>query len=168
MNVLDKLVFNLQTIATISKGKRIGTVKEFIIIEDDSPVQGFWRWKNAESRDKAVSIICREVRTTIAFAEYILEIMSILTLLPVADEGQASGERLRVIEHTQELKKIQEALVGAAVGINNISQTYYTDADVSGHLQPLITEMHGCGLRITTAVLRVSGWGYQSGMVPRQ
>ncbi len=151
MNVLDKLVYNLQTIATISKGRRIGTAKEFIIIEDDSPIQGFWRWMNAESRDKAVSIICREVRTVIAFAEYILEIISMITLPAAGDD-----ERAAVVDKYQlrvrELKKIQESLLGAAVGINNICQTYYTDADVAGHLLPLITEIHSCSLRITMAI----------------
>ncbi len=139
MNVLDKLVFNLQTIATIPKGRRIGTAKEFLIVEGESPMASFWRWKNAESRDKAVTAICKEVRTTIAFAEYILEIMHIIPQLP---GGEYVSETYK--KHSADVKKIYEALLGAVIGINNLCSTYDADADVSGHLHPLISEIYKC------------------------
>ncbi len=73
MTVLEKLLFNLQTLAAVPKGKRICTTKEFINIEDDSVIQGFWRWKNADSRDKAIKCISKEIHTIIMISLYILE-----------------------------------------------------------------------------------------------
>ncbi len=156
MNVLDKLIFNLQTIATIPRGRRIGTAKEFLVIEDDSPIQSFWRWKNAESRDKAVIAICKEIRTIIAFAEYMLEIIQTVPSLPAAADDRGTegpmGSITSYKRHSADLKKIYVALLGAVTGINNLCITYDSDADVAGHLRPLFSEIHICVQRILTVI----------------
>jgi hypothetical protein len=163
MNVLDKLLFNLHTIAGVPKGKRIGTTKEFIIIEEESPMQGFWRWKYSDSRDKAASCICREVRTIIVMAQYLLEskyLVGIEATAPPASEGssrpvQNISAQDFLSERTSRLlnlKKIRLSLIGAAVGVNNICQTYEIDANFAGNLRPLVAEINGCAMMIGIAL----------------
>lgn len=147
MNVLDKLLFNLQTIASVPKGKRIGTTKEFIVIEEESPMQGFWRWKYSDSRIIASRCICREVRTTIVMAQYILE-STYLAMPESPPTDFLVGRASRIIT----LKKIRIGLIGAATGVNNICQTYESDADFAGNLRPLISEINTCVATITTTL----------------
>lgn len=135
MNTLDKLLFNLQTIANIPKGGRLNTTKEFIGLEEETLLQGFWRRYNADSRDKAVAAICREVRTVIMIANYVVESVHI-----VGDNDQSDMRNRRYIE----IKKIGFCLTGASRGISNICQTYSADSDVIGNLAPLIEEINEC------------------------
>lgn len=130
MNPLDKVLFNLHTLASVPKGGRISTCKEFIVIEEIAFMQGYWRWLNAESRDRAIVVICREVRTSIMFAQYISESFHLFS-----DNPQR-------IVRVAELEKIKDALAGASIGISNICYTY--DEDVSGNLTPLVDEIANC------------------------
>ncbi len=132
MNVLDKLLFNLNTIAGVPRGCRIDTTKEFIVIEEDSMMQGLWRKMNADSRQKTIGRISREVRSTIMFATYILDCYAFY----VDTAPQLRTQRII------ELKKIRIALIKVNKGIENICQTY--DADVAGHLGPVSTEAREC------------------------
>lgn len=161
MNVLDKLLFNLHTIASIPKGSRISTAKEFIIIEDDSIMQGVWRKMNADSRDKAVASICREIRTTIAIAYYIMESHHLFAesrVLPddincdvaISSTLPPNARDKRI----NDIKKIKAGLLGANHGIDAICQTY-EDADVSGHLKPLIGEIVECSDHISRLLIEL-------------
>jgi len=144
MNTLDRLLFDLQTLSDIPRGRRISTAKEFIIIEDASLMQGLWRRVSAESRDKAVVTICREVRSTIFIAQLIME-----SYLVHRDEDNqfmdlsTAGENNRRTR-LKELKKINAGLIGANRGINTLCETYDSDADVSGRLVPLIGNIAEC------------------------
>jgi hypothetical protein len=156
MNVLDKLLFNLQTIANIPHGRRISTSKEFIVIEPDSVMQGYWRWQRSESRDKAVLAVCREVRTTITIAGYIAEShyfyadpereLTFDTIIAHSD-----GRAKRVAE----MKKIRLSLLAASDGVGALCITYQGDADVSGHLHPLSGEIVDCVARLTTLLIEL-------------
>ena|ERR1700744_841792 len=160
MDVLDKLLFNLQTIASVQKGKKISTVKEFIIIEDNSLTQGFWRWKYADSRDKTVNHICREVRTTIAMAAYISECQVLFTEKQPLNESNydiAINTKSVLLRDRRvgELKKIRSGLLAAKEGISNICYTYSADADVSGRLKPLIDEICDCMTALTQLLINI-------------
>ncbi len=146
MDILDKLLFNLNTIASVPRGKRLNTAKEFIMIEDDGPLQGLWRWKRADSRGRTVHVVCNEVRTLITIADHMLENIAAGPRPIESSEGR----------HIDNLKRIRGALVFAGVGISNICHTYDSDTNVSGHLQPVIIEMQACASRIATALSALS------------
>jgi hypothetical protein len=135
MNVLDKTLFNLHTISTIPVGKRISTAKEFITIDETNTGQWFWRWLAGDSRAKAIIAICREVHFTIAISQYIVESMDILKSL-------SGNEQVNGIysARVKDLRKIHRDLSGAVQGVKNLCETYRGDADVLGHLSPLIDE----------------------------
>lgn len=151
MDILDKLLYNLQTIANIPKGRRISTAKEFIRIDTDSPFQGIWRWKRVDSRDKAMQAIGREVRTVIVISKYIME----SHLLTCADARFAAARDERI----NELKKIHHGLLEANRGIDNICQTYHDDANIGASLKPLIGEISGCLTAISIALAASAGMG---------
>ncbi len=140
MDVLDKLLFNLKTISGIPQGKKICTSKEFIIIDDGSIAQGFWRWKNAECRDKAVLFICREIRTIIAFSQLVMESRWF------APGQETSPQRPQKAE---DLKKIYTSLHNVRQGVANICYTYKDDADVTGHFAPIDKEILACNRLIS-------------------
>lgn len=146
MDVLDKLLFNLRTIANISKGKRISTAKEFIVIDEDSLLQPITRWRAGDTRDKAVQVICREVRTVIKLSSYIMESRFLYSCdAPNADDKLAT---IRTPLHTKkderinELKKVWSILAETNYGIDNICETYRDDANVLAYLKPLIDEIN--------------------------
>ncbi len=176
MAVLEKLLYNLRTLAAIPKGRRIGTTKEFIVIEEDSPMQGVWRWKNSDSREAARKCICREVQTTITLAAYAMESIYLVKSLPPAAPSAPTTLASKDKEHytlapkgdnssdcddvalarevrIENLKKIRAALLMASVGINNICQTYETDANFAGHLRPLLVDINNCTATITTLMV---------------
>lgn len=136
MNVLDKLLFNLQTIAGIPRGRRISTAKEFIILDEDSIFQPLWRRAAADGRDKTVREICRIVRTTITLSNYIMESRYIFG----SDSIESVDLQKRSVRIC-ELKKIRESLSESVRGIDNICETYSEDADVIGNLRPIIEEI---------------------------
>jgi hypothetical protein len=133
MELLDKLLFNLQTLSTVPKGKRISVCKEFLVIEDDSILQGAWRWKNGDSRDKAVAYICREIRTVILLASYIAESYHLY-----------DPESPQYFARADELRRVRVALDHASGGIDNLCITYNSDANVVGNLVPLCKEISNC------------------------
>lgn len=155
MNVLEKLLYNLQTIASIPKGKRISTAKEFIVIDEDSMLQGYWRWARVDSRDKAVQSICREVRTTIAIAHYIMESQHLFLENSASKDDNCdiaitiNGPATKRDERISDLKKIRAGLLEANYGIDNLCQTYEDDANVGGCLKPLLGEINDCSTQIT-------------------
>ncbi len=145
MNILDKLLYNLKTISCIPKGKRISTAKEFIVIEDESMIQGYYRWKNSDSRDKATNRICNEIRTVLIIATYIMESRTLY--LPKDNTDSTKEKRI------EELKKIRISLLGVCQGINNLSMTYEEDANVVGNLVPLVGEIDDCIHELTQVLI---------------
>lgn len=144
MNVLDKLLFNLNTIAGICKGQKISTAREFISLDDDSALlQSFWRWKAGDDREKNVQTICKDVRTVIAICGYILESHH----LYATDDKYA--------ERVDDVKKIRLGLNGAIIGINNLCQTYIGDTNILAQLNPLGREVCDCLNNITAALLHL-------------
>lgn len=160
MNILDKLLFNLHTISNIPTGKRISTAKEFIVIDEDSMLQGFWRWRAADSRDKAVRTVCNEIRTVIILSKYIMESVHLF----IENESEQMNQSFEIMvnlapkmnkreERLSDLKKIRLSLMNCNPGIDNLSRTYENDADVLGHLKPLIGEINECVSEITKTLL---------------
>lgn len=135
MDRMDKLLFNLHTIASVPSGRRISTAKEFITIEDEGPLQGVWRWKAADTRDKAACAINNEIRTVILLTKYIIE------------SRYLSGEHVRSPESQERiaiLRRVRTACASTIVGIDNICRTYAEDANVIAQLRPLVDEIISC------------------------
>src|SRR5579872_1932797 len=109
MNVLERILHNLKTIADISKGERISNAKEFIVKDEPSLLQGLWRRKAGDSRTKAVISICQEVRFAIAISEYISESYVLREVNEVSDDkndkDNTTNTNLRNLR-VDELKKI--------------------------------------------------------------
>ena len=148
MDVLDKLLFNLNTIATIPKGKRISTAKEFIVIDEESILQPITRWRAGDTRDKAVQAICREVQTTIMLSKFMMESKFLYAEVEqditddncdIAINVNKSSKR---DDRIKNLKRIRLSLIEANYGIDNICQTYEFDANVLAHLKPIFGEIN--------------------------
>jgi hypothetical protein len=139
MDILECLMFNLQTIASIPKGRRISTAKEFIVIDEDSALQPWRRWRAGDSRDKGVLAVCKEVRTIIKLSEFISEskYLFIEADNDAPDENSTEERDYRL----NSLKKICNGLSDAGIGIDNLCETYICDANVIAHLKPLVSEM---------------------------
>ena len=136
MDILDCLMFNLQTIASIPKGRRISTAKEFIVIDEDSALQPWRRWRAGDSRDKGVLAVCKEVRTIIKLSEFISESKYLFIESDTADNNTEERDY-----RSNTLKKICNGLSDAGIGIDNLCETYICDANVIAHLKPLVSEM---------------------------
>jgi hypothetical protein len=126
MDILDKLLFNLQTVAAITKGCRISTSKEFISIEEDSALQGLWRWKQGDTRDKAVMCITKDVHIVIKLADLLIE------LVRLSDPDSEPRKK-----YIYDLRHIYTALANSIVGLSNLCDTYGSDANVVGYIHPL-------------------------------
>ena len=144
MNVIDNLLFNIGTIASVPKGKRISTTKEFIAIEEESLTQGIWRWRNVEDRYKAARLICREIRILMEISNRIMDSRSLYVHEPVVenpDDIMVASRKTERALRVEEIKKIREGLQSSIIGIDNLCETYDGDANVTGLLLPLIKEI---------------------------
>lgn len=143
MNTLEKLLFNLQTIAGIPKGKRISTAREFIVIDEESVLQPLIRWRAGDTRDKAALVICREIRTVIDISHYISESKYLYDdAFESADAYKQTPQMQEArITRIAELKNIRIGLREAGYGISNLCETYYNDANVIAELKPIIAEI---------------------------
>lgn len=160
MNVLDGLLFNLQTIAKVSQGKKLSTAKEFIRVDEGSWFQGWRRGTLGDGREKTINTVSKEIRFTIALSRALMEsrylygpqITSEKKDLDcdVAIEEKTYNQRA---EKIQELKKIREVLTNVGCGVSNICLTYENDADVDGHMQPLILEINECVEQLTKLLI---------------
>lgn len=143
MTVIDKLIFNVSRIGEIPRGKRINTSKEFITVEEDSMIQGIKRWIQADSRDKTIAYIVKEVQTAVLIVSLTSE-SQFLFANTNDKEFVATHMSVTYNKRIETLKKFRQALEGSVIGIENICHTYEQDSVVSGNLIPLITEISVC------------------------
>jgi hypothetical protein len=132
MNVIDQLIFNVQTLGQIPKNKRINTTKEFIYIEEDAVLQGVNRWYCGASRDKSVTFIIKEISLLIEVSKLI----SASSYLVIQD---VIFNDIRSV-HINRLKQIRDCLTAATTGLTNLSYTY-DDPNVTAKLQFIINEI---------------------------
>lgn len=132
MSVLDNLLFNLKTISSIPKETRIKTSTDFITFDEETALQFYRRWRDGESRYKAVKDICHEIRTIIEISSRIME----SKFLNNAHDSPIFKEK-----RINELKLIAASLEASIGGIDNLCETYVNDQNVRGPLEPLIKEI---------------------------
>jgi hypothetical protein len=119
MELLDDLLYDLKTLAEVKKNSRISTAKDHITIEPDTMFQWLWRLRASDGRDKSIKAISNLVKTTIEYADKILESKYLL------DEYDTVEKANRIAA----LHKIYDALTIALPGIRNLCATYNDDAD---------------------------------------
>ena len=81
-------------------------------------------------------VICREVRTVITLAKYIMSSAYIVNRSSYDDQTART-------KHVDQLKKIHNTLTQATRGIECLCISY-NDAAVSGELLPLVGEISNC------------------------
>ena len=133
MDPLDKLLYDLQTIANLSAGKKISTLKEFITVEDSYFLQGLVRWRYDDSRDKTLAVISNKVHLIIKFAILLCE-----------TGGTDAGRR-------RELTNIYEGLTMSLRGFTHLQYTYNNDAHFLANLGHLVQEINDCAAHIVEA-----------------
>lgn len=130
--VCDNLLFNLQTIASIEKGRKITTAQEFINVESESFLQPIWRTIHRDSRDKAILSICETINHSICITTLISESIHLRDLVEVELDQSARDDRL------DWLKKFARGLSDANFGITNLAGTYFDDVNVLARLKPVM------------------------------
>lgn len=121
METLDKILYQLKTIARIQKNAKISTDKEFIVVESASVFQWLYRWNANESRNKALNKITEIISTAICLSTIMMEV---------------PGEI-----HLSNIKKIKERLMYARHGVENLCETYRDDADFIGKIRPTVSKI---------------------------
>jgi hypothetical protein len=136
MDVIDKHLYQLNTISNIPPGKKISTAREFIVVEDDSTFQCVWRWKAGDERTRGILVICNIVHYTIELSTRIMESKYLVNGLEEANDLAMKNKRI------SELKKIRLGLLTAIRGIEHTAATYAADADTISPIKPLIGEIN--------------------------
>lgn len=142
--VIDKHLFDLQTIANIPKGKRISTSDEFINIEEESAFQPVFRTLKGESRRKAVGCVIDVIDDVVEYADILMESRYLdkydhFVVDAIDDRSSFNdGRNIRILY----LKKIKNSLSEANEGIDNLCETYSNDANVIAKLMPVIANIN--------------------------
>lgn len=144
MSTLKKLIYNLNTISNIPRGRRVRTTGDLISIDDDTPLQGLWRWISSEGRDRTVKFICNEIRYAILLSKYMMAAISTTTNAAEKDEL------------CSDLKALMESLNRTPAGIENICWTYKNDTQVEWNMDNLKNEISDCLTSIRECLAAVS------------
>lgn len=126
MDMIDQLIFNIQTLSNLPKNKRINSTKEFLYVEEDSVLQGVNRWYCGESRDRSIQYIIREINLLIEMSKFMME--SIYINPPYGGLNEMYQYRI------SQLQRIYDVLTGAIHGTTNLIYTY-DDTNVTAKLQ---------------------------------
>lgn len=144
MNAIGEIVHNLNTIGSLSAGDRISTAKKFITVDNRS-AQFIWRTISADSRERSISAVCREIRLAITILGLITESAELSR--PVDDPVDPPDEIVLLASDTPQstragqLRELYAALSAAQSGVSALCSTYSDDADARGELLPLHGEI---------------------------
>lgn len=144
MNSIDEIVHNLKTISGLSAGDRISTAKRFITV-DNRTAQFLWRTVSADSRERSISVVCREIRLAITLLELITESAELRVAVDAPDEPPDEIVMIRAdssqSSRAEQLRCLYSALSAAQSGVSALCGTYIDDADAQGELLPLHGEI---------------------------
>lgn len=102
-SALDKVLFNLNTLASCPRGGKIVSTYEYIVIESSTLWQGLGRGWRVDSKERAATRIGADVALAVEFATLMME-------NPAA--------------HVEKLKNILSGLRAAAIGVDRLCSTY--------------------------------------------
>lgn len=118
---IDRIIHELTTISKITKNSKVGTYKSFIIIEDNSIFQWYYRWTNADGRTKTSNRISE-----------IINISILVSLLMMESPDK---------KYKSNVDRFYKLLNASRIGIENLLDTYKTDDDFIGTVRPLISRI---------------------------
>ena len=141
MEALEKLLFNLQTIANIPKGKKITTATQFINIEDGGTLQPIWRTTARDSGIKSSLMVQQVIELIIVISDLMIESKN-LFIDEVPQEVVFGiiqlSEREKLLA---KIKHIVELLDDSRIGVENLYATYYNDTNIKAVLDPLLKKI---------------------------
>jgi hypothetical protein len=132
--ILDCYLSNLHTIGSIKPGQKISTAKKFLVVDEDSIFQWWYRGRRGDCGDKSTEVITREVYTVL---EILKQRMESKYLTVHAAPQFEPHKRARI----EELKKIRLGLTVCRPGVRNISETYRGDENITTPLRQLLNEI---------------------------
>lgn len=119
MDYLDKILYNLQTLANIPRGAKLITGREFIDIDKEEGLrQSLLRAWRCESRERNIADVRGLIEVSVLVSDLLIE------------------SRNRT-ERADSLRTIAMRLYESKAGIVNLCNTY-NDANISGQLEPLL------------------------------
>jgi hypothetical protein len=163
-SMIEKHLFNLGTIAHIPKGKRISTSDEFINIEGEYALQPLVRAYNRDSRKKAVSSVCDVVKAVIEYSDLLIEskYLDVIYESQIYDKFLLDSSEDKILfrdgrnQRILYLKKIKSALCDANEGIDNLCETYSSDANVVAKLKPIIAGVNNQVSKLTKLLIELN------------
>ena len=148
MDAFDRLLFNLNTIGSIAKGRRIDTSQPILNFEPESALQFAWRAIKRDSRYRLIDIIGNIIKDAILVSDLLLD-SKYLILEPV--EGDSNpidicdivivNKKPTVIprdECINKIKRLMEELTHSGHGVSNLIETYAGDRVVLVGLEPIL------------------------------
>jgi len=136
-SILDCYLSNLHTIGSIQSGQKISTAKKFIVVDEDSIFQWWYRGRRGDCGDKSTEVIKREVYTVLEILQAKMESKYLIAGNNHHDVRDSQKRRMRI----DELKKIRLSLTVCKPGIKNISDTYRNDENITAPLRRLMEEI---------------------------
>ena len=156
MDALNRTLFNLKTIGGVTKGKKIGTTREYVVVEGDSILQGLFRWWASDGRDRAVEVVCREITNAAEFARLLSESKHISAN---ADHAPSTETNQRLTD----LRAIAKRLTKCVDGINNLCETYEADANTVARLRSLLGQIEIISAGIAMTLVRYTPAHFTNG-----
>lgn len=125
--IIDKLLYELNIIARIEKGKKISTVdSECLNVIEPSVGSGVYRWAHGDSRERLISSIEYRLNLACSICEKLLE----SRYLAIYDDHTANpldADVERFNRRKLQIAKILEAIGNLPVGLGVLCETYATD-----------------------------------------
>lgn len=131
MEVLEKLLINLETISNITKYAKLSTCGEYINIDEYSLIQPFTRTIRGDDHTKALARIANIIDILIFISSLLMESKSIeeITILPADEIGIVAQETPRAIT-IRRLKLIHRHFYRSHPGFDKLIETYSHDANI--------------------------------------
>jgi len=145
--ILEKTLYDLNTISQINRGEKISTTSEYLNIEEDNfLLQPFGRSIRGDNRERAVNRLCYIVELALEYADVIMEShwfnfieknkQSVYE--EPSDAAEIKTEHTEYMQRKSWIKLVMARLTGSILGLNNFVETYKTDGNVVGRVQPLV------------------------------
>lgn len=131
MDILDKLLINLETISNITKHAKLSTCGEYINIDEYSIIQPLARTFRGDGISKALPRINNVVDVLIYISILLMDSKTIdeITILPADEIGIIAQETPRAVT-IRRLKLIHKHFYRSQQGFDKLIETYSCDANI--------------------------------------
>jgi hypothetical protein len=161
--ILEKTLYDLHTISQINRGEKVSTTNEYLSVDEDNILlQMFSRMMRGDDRDKAVKKICYTVDLAIEYGDAIMESRFFMFIekysREVLREDISTEMHIFHAEYLQRknwMKLIHARLSNSLLGLSNFVQTYQTDGNVVGMVQPMVVKAREAVNKFETFLSRV-------------